>query len=250
MIFYISRCSQLIAAAALLLLLCSCARGDAHATVHMDRSVDLDVEVSVSENALSSLYLQKALENYKRPLEQYGIQIVPLQESGREGFQLHHTFTAAQSDGNTNPEEALQKLSQQLPKGMMLSSAVKKHFFTTDYQLQLTADFLQMLPDGDQALSNKLESMNFIAKELLSRQLDFSFNLTLPIRPLAHNANRVADDGKTLTWDISPLNENRLELAVRVPNLGRIAIAAAVALLAVIALVLLWLRRRRKRSKG
>ncbi|MFM9276811.1 DUF3153 domain-containing protein [Paenibacillus jiagnxiensis] len=250
MSLYISRCGRLIVAAALLLLLCSCAKGDAQATVHIDRSIDLDVEVSVSENALSSLYLQNALEDYKQPLEQYGIQIEPLQESGREGFQLHHTFTAAQSDGRTDPEEALQRLSQQLPKGMTLSSAVKKHFFTTDYQLQLTADFLQMLPDGDQSLADKLESMNFIAKKLLSRQLDFSFDLTLPIRPLSHNADRVTDDGKTLTWDISPLSENRLELAVRVPNLGRIAAVTAAVLLAVIAFVLFIVRRRKKRSKG
>ncbi|MFB5266971.1 hypothetical protein ACE41H_09235 [Paenibacillus enshidis] len=247
---YISRSGRLIVAAALLLFLCSCARGNAHATVHIDRSVDLDVEVSVSENTLSSLYLQKAVEDYAQPLEQYGIQIEPLQESGREGFQLHHTFTAPKSDGNTDPAEALEKLSQQLPKGMTLSSAVEKHFFSTDYHLQLSADFLQMLPDSDQSLTKSLKSMNFIAKKLLAQQLDFSFDLALPIRPLDHNANQVTGNGKTLTWDISPLSENRLELAVRVPNLGRIATAAAVVLLAVIALVLFWVRQRKKRSKS
>ncbi|MDP4098877.1 DUF3153 domain-containing protein [Paenibacillus sp. P96] len=250
MSLYKSRSIRFSIAAALLLLLCSCARGDAHATVHIDRSIDLDVEVSVNKNALNSLYLQKSLEEYVRPLEQYGIRIEPLQESGREGFRFHHTFTAPKSSGSTGAADALDKLPQRLPKGLTLSSMVEKHFFTTEYQLQLTADFLQMLPNGGSTVTDKLENMNFISKRLLSEQLDFNFSLTLPIRPQAHNADRVSDDGKTMTWNISPLNENHLEFSVGVPNMGRVAAAVAAVLLIVMAFVLFWLRCRSRRSSS
>lgn len=244
-----NRYGRLIITATLLLLLCSCANGDAHATVHMDRSVDLDVKITTSNYIINSLNLQKTIDHYVQSLEQRGLQIESRTENGRESFQINHTFSIDPSDHNTNIIETLQKLAEKLPKGMTLSFAVNKHFFTTDYQLQWIANFLQMLPDSNHSLTDKLTHMNFIAKKLLFQQLNFSFDLTLPIRPLAHNADRVSDHGKTLTWDISPLSENRLELALRVPNLKRIAAVAAAVSIAVIIVVLFWWRRRKNRSK-
>ena len=47
---------------------------------------------------------------------------------------------------------------------------------------------------------------------------DMRFLLTLPVRPLEHNATSITADERTLEWALSLEGSNHIELAARVPN--------------------------------
>ena len=47
---------------------------------------------------------------------------------------------------------------------------------------------------------------------------DMRFLLTLPVRPLAHNATSITADERTLEWALSLEGGNHIELAARAPN--------------------------------
>jgi len=78
--------------------------------------------------------------------------------------------------------------------------------------------------------------------------VNFDFKLTLPIKPMDSNADLVEDHGKTLIWHVSPLNTNKLDLTVQVPNIRNIIIMGGIALVLIIAL-LIWFMVRRRRTR-
>ena len=96
---------------------------------------------------------------------------------------------------------------------------------------------------GLESWTQRIQSMNFLTKRLLDNQLDLSFSLTLPIKPLTHNADHVSPDGKTLTWDISLLQPNTVNVVVKAPNIKRIVWTAGLGI--VLLALVIWLLRRR-----
>lgn len=110
-------------------------------------------------------------------------------------------------------------------------------------------DLPRMLPKEAQGLSDKFEQMNVFARKLLERQLDLNFSLSLPIQPATNNADRVSEDGKTLYWDIAPLESNELKLSVNVPNVRHIVYVAVTSLILIVIAVILLIRRHRSKKK-
>ena len=107
------------------------------------------------------------------------------------------------------------------------------------------------MPDGE--IKDQINKVPSFLKNLLLKDVNFDFKLSLPIKAQDSNADLVEDQGKTLTWHISPLNSNTLDLTVQVPNIRNIIITGVIALIAVAAL-LIWFfvhrRRTRRRRKG
>jgi hypothetical protein len=110
-------------------------------------------------------------------------------------------------------------------------------------------DLPRMLPEEVKGLSDKLQQVNVFARKLLERQLDLNFSLSLPIQPAASNADSVSEDGKTLRWDIAPLEPNELKLSVNVPNLRHIVYVAIVGLILIVAIVI-WLIRGHRSKRN
>lgn len=143
-----------------------------------------------------------------------------------------------------NPSQGLH-----LPEGLEIKRAVSQHFFTTNIDLTMKLDLPRMLPEEAQGLSDKFEQMNVFARKLLERQLDLNFSLSLPIQPATHNADRVSEDGKTLYWDIAPLESNELKLSVNVPNVRHIVYVAVMSLILIVIAVILLIRRHRSKKE-
>ncbi len=222
-----------------LLLLSACARGEAHVMVNRDNSTDLEAFVSISDQALQTLNFPDALSFITRLLEPYEIEVKELQEAGRQGLEFRRHFAAEQRTDSTTTTGA-----KPLPPGLSFTRLETAHLFTTEYNIQAQADLMKFMSGGGlESWTQRIHSMNFLTKRLLDNQLDLSFSLTLPIKPLTHNADHVSSDGKTLTWDISLLQPNTVNVVVNAPNIQRIAWTAGSGI--VLLALVVWLLRRR-----
>ncbi|KAF6632990.1 DUF3153 domain-containing protein [Paenibacillus sp. LX16] len=227
-----------------LLVLTSCARGDIHVEVHLDQSVDMDATFSVNNQTLMMLDNPGLLDRLVKRIQSNNVDVQPLAEQGRKGYQIKGHY---QGDWSTNKKNPSQELN--LPEGLEIKRAVSQHFFTTNIDLTMKLDLPRMLPEEAQGLSDKFEQMNVFARKLLERQLDLNFSLSLPIQPATNNADRVSEDGKTLYWDIAPLESNELKLSVNVPNVRHIVYVAVTSLILIVIAVILLIRRHRSKKE-
>ncbi|MDN4086005.1 DUF3153 domain-containing protein [Paenibacillus polymyxa] len=227
-----------------LLALTSCARGDIHVDVHLDQSVDMDATFSVNNQTLMMLDNPGLLDRLIQRIQSNNVDVQPLSEQGRKGYQIKGHYQGDWSTNQKNPDQGLN-----LPEGLEINRAVSQHFFTTNMDLTLKLDLPRMLPEEARGLSDKLEQMNVFARKLLERQLDLNFSLSLPIQPASSNADRVSDDGKTLYWDIAPLESNELKLSVNVPNVRHIVYVSVTGLLLIAVAVILLIRNDRRKNK-
>ncbi|MGG4221363.1 DUF3153 domain-containing protein [Paenibacillus jamilae] len=227
-----------------LLALTSCARGDVHVDVHLDQSVDIDATFSVNNQTLLMLDNPGLLDRLVQRMQSNNVNVKPLSEQGRKGYQIKGHY---QGDWSTNQKNPVQGLN--LPEGLEIKRTVSQHFFTTNMDLTVKLDLPQMLPEEARGLSDKLAQMNVFARKLLERQLDLNFSLSLPIQPAFSNADRVSDDGKTLYWDIAPLESNKLQLSVNVPNVRHIVYVSVTGLLLIAVAVILLIRNYRGKNR-
>ncbi|MDY7992586.1 DUF3153 domain-containing protein [Paenibacillus polymyxa] len=227
-----------------LLTLTSCARGDIHVDVHLDQSVDLDATFSVNNQTLMMLDNPGLLDRLVKRIQSNNVDVQPLAEQGRKGYQIKGHYQGDWSTNKKNPSQGLN-----LPEGLEIKRAVSQHFFTTNIDLTMKLDLPRMLPEEAQGLSDKFEQMNVFARKLLERQLDLNFSLSLPIQPTTNNADRVSEDGKTLYWDIAPLESNELKLSVNVPNVRHIVYVAVTSLILIVIAVILLIRRHRSKKE-
>ncbi|OMF75589.1 DUF3153 domain-containing protein [Paenibacillus peoriae] len=227
-----------------LLALTSCARGDIHVDVHLDQSVDMDATFSVNNQTLMMLDNPGLLDRLVKRIQSNNVDVQPLAEQGRKGYQIKGHYQGDWSTNKKNPSQGLN-----LPEGLEIKRAVSQHFFTTNIDLTMKLDLPRMLPKEAQGLSDKFEQMNVFARKLLERQLDLNFSLSLPIQPATNNADRVSEDGKTLYWDIAPLESNELKLSVNVPNVRHIVYVAITSLILIVIAVILLIRRHRSKKE-
>ncbi|AHC18964.1 DUF3153 domain-containing protein [Paenibacillus polymyxa] len=227
-----------------LLALTSCARGDIHVDVHLDQSVDMDATFSVNNQTLMMLDNPGLLDQLVKRIQSNSVDVQPLAEQGRKGYQIKGHYQGDWSTNKKNPSQGLN-----LPEGLEIKRAVSPHFFTTNIDLTMKLDLPRMLPKEAQGLSDKFEQMNVFARKLLERQLDLNFSLSLPIQPATNNADRVSEDGKTLYWDIAPLESNELKLSVNVPNVRHIVYVAITSLILIVIAVILLIRRHRSKKE-
>ncbi|OBA08037.1 DUF3153 domain-containing protein [Paenibacillus polymyxa] len=227
-----------------LLALTSCARGDIHVDVHLDQSVDMDATFSINNQTLVMLDNPGLLDRLVQRIQSNNVNVKPLSEQGRKGYQIKGHYQGDWSTNQKNPDQGLH-----LPEGLEIKRAVSQHFFTTNMDLTLKLDLPRMLPEEARGLSDKLEQMNVFARKLLERQLDLNFSLSLPIQPASSNADRVSDDGKTLYWNIAPLEPNELKLSVNVPNVRHIVYVSVTGLILIVVAVILLIHNYRRKNK-
>lgn len=228
-----------------LIPLTSCARGDIHVDVHLDQSVDMDASFSVNNQTLGMLDNPGLLDQLAKRIQSSNVDVQPLAEEGRKGYQIKGHYQGDWSTIEKNPNQGFN-----LPEGIEIKRAVTQHFFTTNYDLSLKLDLPRMLPKEAKGLGDKLEQMNVFTRKLLEQQLDLNFSLSLPIQPAASNADSVSEDGKTLRWEIAPLESNELKLSVNVPNLRHIVYVAIAGLILIVAIVIWLLRGHRSNKKA
>ena len=91
----------------------------------------------------------------------------------------------------------------------------------------------------------KSMEMNQYASMLSAAGGSFTFRLTLPTKPIRHNATSVSEDGKTLTWDFLSMDPgDTVHVEFKMPS--SIAMYIVIGVLVAIVAVLLLLKKKRK----
>ncbi|MGF9695786.1 MULTISPECIES: hypothetical protein [Paenibacillus] len=222
----------------MLVILSACADGEAHLTVNMDGSTDLDLNLGVAESALGKIGQDNLMTLLEDALKRNNFQAEVVDEGERK--QLSATTHYEKSSTATSFDMS------QLPAGIQVEQSTESGFFTSKLHIKATADLMESMPDGE--IKDQINKVPSFLKKLLLKDVNFDFKLSLPIKAEDSNADLVEDQGKTLTWHVSPLNPNTLDLTVQVPNIRNIIITAVIALI-VIAALLIWFFVRRKRTR-
>ncbi|AJY74446.1 hypothetical protein [Paenibacillus beijingensis] len=231
--------AALIIALFMLTALSACADGEASVTINRNGSADMNVKLLVSSSALEQIGRSDLMSRLIDRLKADGLNAAPLQENGRTGLTVSK---------HMDPEDFRHNAA--LPKGVTMSRTSAPGFWTTKEHISVTVDPAAMMPTQASGAVAKLENLSPLLKKFALSGFNFDLKLTLPIKPDSSNADHISGNGRTLTWNIAPLQPNTFDLTVSVPNIRHIAYAGGASLIALIALVV-WLivRVRRRRRK-
>lgn len=204
----------LLVIAAVPLILSGCLEFKMHLTINPNRSADLEITLSAPEMLLLMKPEQKAelesfFEEKRADLAAQGFTITDPDRDDIVGFKAVKRLRSA---------EELAELGLARDIGLKDGPifTVKKGVLTTTYYLDADLDLRELIGEQNSALA-LLSKMRFI--------------LTLPVKPLEHNATSVTEDERTLEWTLSPAEPNNLQLAARAPNLAAVIIGIIIAIM-------------------
>lgn len=224
----------------MLSILSACADGEAHVTVNMDGSSDLDLNLSVTDSALGMMGQDNLMTLLADSLKKNNFQA----EVSDQGDRTELKATTHYEKSNTVSTFS----TSDLPDGIQVEQSTTPGFFISKLHIAAEVDLLQTVPDGE--VKDQINKVPGFLKNLLLKDVNFDFKLTLPIKAQESNADLVEDHGKTLIWHVSPLDTNKLDLTVQVPNIRNIIITGGIALVLFIALLIWFIVRRRRTRQG
>jgi hypothetical protein len=212
------------------LFLSGCIEFTLHLTINRNLTSDLDITLTMPRAllALEPELEEKFLREKKEELARQGFEVADHTGDSMIGFRATKKLQSV---------EELAGLS--LARDMGLEG---RDIFTVEKKALTTTYYL----DADVDLSDLIGEENNRIFALFPP--DMRFLLTLPVRPLDHNATSITADERTLEWTLSLEGGNHIELAARVPNPSAVILGIVLILLllgAIIAAIYL-----RKSSAG
>jgi hypothetical protein len=220
-------------------ILSSCAKGEAHLTVKANGTGKLDLSFTLSGTALKAVADERLLDQLSQRLSDDGFTVQPIESNGGK-----QSLRATKSLDLTAHAEA------PIP-GVTVTREQNTHgWFVTREQVTAATDLQSLIPNETwQKLTARLDSLSPLVRSLVLRQLSFDFKLTLPIPAESHNADAAQDRGRTLVWHLSLTEPNTVQVAVNVPNIRHIIIAAVAVLLLALAATAFIVRRRKNKLR-
>lgn len=222
--------ASLVTAVLISLLMTGCASGRLHATINRDGSADLVSRVLFDPNLIALIGEDRLLAYMQIQIEEQGFMVRRISEDDQIGIEASRHLKRA--------EELLMLIQPTMDSPLFGSLVVERRLFWTDYTLDATLN-LSQLPIGPDLIPD-------ILLPALFRQVKLDVALTLPIRPVRHNADSALDDGKMLLWNLRPDQPNQLYMQARVPNLRNLV--GLTVLLAILLTFVLLVVRRSKQS--
>lgn len=213
------------------LLLCGCLKFNMHLKINRNRTADLEITLLAPKTllALDPDMEQKLFKEKREELAGQGFTISDPEDEQRVGFIANKRLASVEDFAALEMTGDLGLHDQEI-------FTVEKSALTTTYYLDADLDLQDLI--GEESGSSTL---------LLS---DLNFLLTLPVKPLEHNADEITEDGRTLLWKLSPTGVNHLQLTARAPNLAAVlvGVAALVILLAAMIVAVIYRVRINKAS--
>jgi hypothetical protein len=230
-------------------LLSGCIKMRTHITFNRNGSADVEFVLAANKLAMEmgkeNTKGQDPLIELRRNFESEGFTVTDYVEGELKGIQavkhvkdnkeIVDAFSAfsknAASTGSTKDT-----MFSPLASGL----EVKKSFFSTQYKLNCTLE--PVLPETEKGKSGN--EFDQLGAQMAKSMIDFSFAVTLPVKPKTSNAPKVSDAGRTLEWPINLDSTTPMNMELVVPNIKNFAIAAVGLVLVIIILVTLSCRKR------
>ncbi|OPA73589.1 hypothetical protein BVG16_27655 [Paenibacillus selenitireducens] len=217
-------------------ILSSCAKGNAHFTIHLNGMAEFEMNLSVNKDTLTKIGMPELMKQITEQFQDKSMEVKPYDEGGRVGFTLSRTINLRDMNNIS------------LPQGITIKRTEMNKFFYTKEQVIVTVDIEKLISNkeyGDWLQKNPVTSF---VKNLVQRQIDFEILLTAPLKPGYNNAEEIRDHGRTLVWNLKIFEPNHFEINFTIPNIRTIAYSAGIL---IVVLILLWsgIRISRKRRR-
>ncbi|NLG83454.1 MAG: hypothetical protein GX493_02350 [Firmicutes bacterium] len=220
-----------------------------HVTINKDGSVDLENSPAVDKDLLAMMQAGEAENPFaelRQQLQEEGFEVTDYDEGDFTGIKAHKHFA--------KPAEAVKLFPARLEKGPNVAEKAgfsgQKHFFRTTYRF--AGDIDLTIPESAEETQEEGEDESAAIGSALGRaflnQMRIRLLVTLPVKPERHNADKVADNGRTLEWELRPGKKYHLEFRCSLLNVANLlaAIGGATGLTAVAVLAAVLVARRRK----
>lgn len=220
-----------------ILFLTGCVNADYHITVHKDGSGTYRMKV------LTQPMIADELGSFREKLERNDYQVREIQEGDLVGW------VAEKQVGNVAKDPPGQDLKDAFSSAGKSASLFPLPEEKSTGPVRIEKNWFQyrILLRTDADLSN-LKADNPV-EQFLWDETNLRLRLTLPLEPKEHNADKVSDDGKTLTWMLDPGEKNPVRVSVEFPNpVGWILtfVGAFILLIPLLWLLFRFLRSRRR----
>ena len=217
--------------------------------IHSDKSMDFNVIVGMDDELLNAAissanggdgtetyteeeqwdYLENSMQNdssEENPAD-YGFQASRYEEDGLKGIKYSKKINNIDEITGSEADFTLDEFAKVSDKVVFTKNG-------NVYRLNIEYN--------DTEETEELESMNvgMIAQ----------YKVTLPKKPISHNATEVSEDGKTLTWNLLSTSTNNIELEFDLENKNYTMLIAGVTLLIVLIVIVLLITKNKKKQKN
>ena len=242
-----------------LIIVSGCAQFDVNLRINTDKSADLNFVFMVSNMMVSMGNGKTGLEDIKKEAISQGFSAKDVKQKDMTGFQFSkhltsidalqsgvNTKTSTKTDTNTTQKASIFTQPFDVKKNSKLYQ-IKKGFFKDVYTFDTSLNLSDLAADKLNLGSEKDEMTKAILQNVIA-QMDFNFNLELPVKTISNNATKVSADGKKLSWNLKAGDTNSIQLSFYAWNVGHIMMAVAIFLAVFIFLMALLIKRSRKRK--
>lgn len=204
-------------------------------TVHTDGTADVNLNLQVQNRNLQLIGQNDLVQAIQNAFEDNGF-----------ATQTNNSENTSEISASKEVKISEAESKQGLPESISYSTVTQEGFLFSKYVITVDADLMSAIPSN--TWTEHLQAIPTLVRNLLLKDVELDFKLTLPIKPEASNADTVTADGKTMTWHVEPLSANHLELSVSIPNIQNMIMTAVIALL-LIGVILWFVIRKVRRNK-
>lgn len=217
--------------------------------IHSDKSMDFNVIVGMDDELLNAAissenggdgtetyteeeqwdYIESNLQSddSEKDLVEYGFQVSRYEEDGLKGAKYSKKIDNIDDITGSEANFSLEEFAEISDKVVFTKNG-------NVYQLNMKYN--------DTEETEELESMNV--------GMIIQYKVTLPEKPISHNATEVSEDGKTLTWDLLSTSTQNIELEFALNNNNYTMLIVGVALLVVLIVIVLLITKNKKNKKN
>jgi hypothetical protein len=192
-----ARIALIILISLLMVLLAGCVKFRLHLTVNRDGTANMEITVAAHPSlaTMGILWGGDMLAEVREGLLAEGFSVEEYTDGDFRGFKAKKALESV---------DDVAFLSMENPKVSHDYFVLEKGLFYSTYHVAIPV--------------NLVESYGEAGAVFGFLNPDLGFILSLPVRPLDHNADIVSDDGKTLEWKLHLDRENHLQVSFRTPN--------------------------------
>jgi len=245
-----------------LIIVTGCAQFDVNLRINQDKSADLNFVFMVSNMMVSIGDGKTGLEDIKKEAINQGFSAKDVKQNDMTGYKFSKHLASLenlQSGTNKNTKSATDSTAKANGKASIFTQPfesknnsklyeVKKGFFKDVYTFNTSLNLSDLAADKLNLGSNTDQMTTALLQNVIA-QMDFNFNLELPVKTISNNATKVSADGKKLSWNLKAGDTNSIRLSFNAWNINRIIMAAAAILAVLIFLIALLIHSLKKRSR-
>lgn len=171
--------------------------------IYMEENDDLlgsEDEDDMSDIPEASITKIRTYLEENKPEEQDGVEVSRYERNGYYGYQMTYEIN------NIDDVSSKEKVDSSLFEDFNIQDTENTN---NNNEKKIMFQKEDDTYYANYKLSDTSDSSNGMSANLSRINLSLKYTVTLPTKPIEHNADTVSEDGKTLTWNISSLNEDR-----------------------------------------